>query len=320
MNLDGATVVIVGASSGIGRATAHAFAREGANLVLAARRLDLLEQAVEECRKLGGDALAVEADVTDPGDMRGLVDTALDAFGEIDVWINNAGVGAVGWFEQVPLATHRRVLEVDLLGALNASHAVLRHFTQVGKGVLINTCSIGSWVANPMAAAYTASKFGLHGLTESLRIDMKRYPGIHVCGIYPAVVDTPGLRHFANYTGRALNPSGPMQEPERIAAEMVRLAKHPRARLAVGLSASLGRLAYGLAPDLVGSTLAATMGGAVNRAEPGERTPGNLFGPPGDGMGVRGGGQRAGGTTPWLAAAGAIGGMALAALSVGTRH
>ncbi|WP_114393345.1 SDR family oxidoreductase [Oleisolibacter albus] len=322
MQLDGATVVIVGASSGIGRATAHAFARDGANLVLAARGTEKLDRAAAECRALGAEAVAVTADATDDADMRRLVDTAVDHFGGIDVWINNAGIGAVGWFEQVPLAAHRRVIEVDLIGALNGSHAVLRYFVQQGHGVLINTCSSGSWFAPPMAAAYTAAKYGLRGLTEALRQDMRRHPGIAVAAIYPSFVDTPGLRHFANYTGRRLRPGGPLQTPERVARAMVRLARHPRGRLPIGLSSSLARLAFALAPDLSGGLMEAGFRRAVERAEAepsGKPETGNLFDVPDDDLGVHGGAQRGGGTTPWLVAAGAIGGMALAAAATARR-
>lgn len=287
-SLRNATVVVVGASSGIGRATARAFAAEGANLVVAARRDDMLRDVVDECRRTGGRAVAVRTDVTDPGALRYLVDAAIDAFGGIDVWINNAGVGAVGWFEEVPLAAHRRVLETNLLGALHGTHAVIPHFIDRRRGVLINTASIGSWMAPPLAVSYTAAKFGLRGLTEALRQDMRRFPGIQVAAVYPAFVDTPGLRHFGNYTGLKLDMAMPMQRPETVAQVMVEVARNPRGTAPVGILPLLGRIAFALAPDLVGAAMFHGVRFALARAEPGPDDPGNLFGPPPDRLTTRG--------------------------------
>jgi len=306
-SLAGSVVVITGASSGIGRATAHAFARQGARLVLAARRTDMLEEAARECRHLDAAAVAVPADVTDPADMRHLLDEAVSAFGRVDIWINNAGVGAVGWFERVPLAAHRRVIETNLLGPLHGAHAVLPHFIDRGRGVLINTVSAGGWAATPASAAYVASKFGLRGLTEALRHDMRRYPGIHICGLYPTFVDTPGLRHAGNYTGRRLDPKGPMQRPERIAKIMVDVARRPDGTVPVGLASRLARIAYALAPDLLGGAMLTGIEYALRRAPAAPPSDGNLFHPPGDRLAIRGRTSRGEPVDPWLAVMGVAG-------------
>ncbi|MEP6589465.1 MAG: SDR family NAD(P)-dependent oxidoreductase, partial [Polaromonas sp.] len=123
-----AVVVLTGASSGIGRATALAFAREGAHLVLAARGLEALDKVAAECEMLGAQALAVPADVTDADSMRGLASAAIERFGPIDVWINNVGIGAVGAFDATPIEAHQRVIEANLIGHMNGAHAVLPHF------------------------------------------------------------------------------------------------------------------------------------------------------------------------------------------------
>src|SRR5690606_11812847 len=111
------------------------------------------------------------------------------------------GVGAVGLFDETPLAAHRRVVEANLIGHMNGAHAALRHFRKRGRGTLINLISMGGWVPAPYAAAYTASKFGLRGLSESLRAEVSDLPKVHVCDVSPTFVDSPGLRHGANYTG-----------------------------------------------------------------------------------------------------------------------
>ena len=205
--LHNTTVVITGASSGMGLATAHAFARLGANVVLAARRRPLLDLAARECEDLGGRALAVTADVTDAAQMRDLAHAAAQEFGRIDVWINNAGMSLWGPFEDIPLESHARLVEVNLLGAINGTFAVLPHFLDHGgRGTVINNVSIGGKIPMPWAATYTATKFGLAGFTDALRDELAAHSDIKVCGVYPPFVDTPTNVHSPNYTGRALRP------------------------------------------------------------------------------------------------------------------
>lgn len=156
-------IVITGASSGIGRATALAFAHQGASLVLASRNREALEAVATECNDAGGRAIVVPTDVTDAGAVQALADAALERFGHIDVWINNVGVGAVGLFDATPLEAHRRVIESNLMGHMHGAYAVIPHFRARGRGTLINMISLGGWVSAPYAAAYTASKFGLRG-------------------------------------------------------------------------------------------------------------------------------------------------------------
>src|ERR671917_2585193 len=255
-NLRDATVVITGASSGIGLATARAFSRRGASVVLAARRLALLEEAARECEELGGRALAVPTDVTDPNQTRQLARSAVSAFGGIDVWINNAGTSMWGPFEEIPLESQTRLIELNLLGAINGSHAALpRFFEEGGRGIIVNVSSIFGRVPMPWAAAYTASKAGLAGFTEALRSELASRSGIEVCGVYPAYVDTPTYLNSANYTGRALRPVPPVVPPERVAERIIGLALRPRRSVRVGaLHASA--VPYALAPDPTGRLVA----------------------------------------------------------------
>src|SRR5215216_5995151 len=273
-----ATVVITGASSGIGLASAKAFARRGANVVLAARRRELLEQAVQDCEALGCRALAVPTDVTDPAQVRQLAGAAASAFGKIDVWVNNAGTSMWGSFEEIPLESQVRLIELNLLGAIYGCHAALPYFfDRGGRGVIINVSSIFGRVPMPWAAGYTASKAGLAGFTEALRFELSSRSGIEVCAVYPAYVDTPTYLNSANYTGRALRPVPPVVPPERVAERIVGLALRPRRSVRVGaLHASA--VPYALTPDPVGG-LAARLGShfLFRSGPPANATDGGLF-------------------------------------------
>ncbi|WP_431267448.1 SDR family NAD(P)-dependent oxidoreductase [Dankookia sp. P2] len=168
-SLNNAVVVITGASSGIGKATALAFARRGARLVLGARRAEPLEATAHECRQLGAAALAVPTDVTDEVAVQALAQAAIDAHGVVDVWFNNVGTGVFGPYWEAPVELQRKVIEANLIGTLHGASAVLPHFLKQRRGVLVNMCSMGGWSPTPFAASYAASKYGIRGFTASLR-------------------------------------------------------------------------------------------------------------------------------------------------------
>jgi len=158
-SLRDATVVITGASSRKGLATARAFAQHGANVVLAARRRELFEEAVRDCEALDGRSLAVPTDVTDPDQVRELASAAASAFGGIDVWLNNAGSSMWGPFEEIPIESQARLIELNLLGAIYGCHAALSYFfDRGGRGVILNVSSIFGRVPMPWAASYRPAR------------------------------------------------------------------------------------------------------------------------------------------------------------------
>ena len=185
--MQGKTVVITGASSGVGRAAALEFAKAGAHLVLAARGLEGLQTIQESCQKWGGDIRIQQTDVTVSEEVAQLAAVASQVTGVIDVWVNNAGVLAVGPLEEMPAAVIGSVIKTDLLGYIYGAHAVLPYFKKQKRGVLINNISIGGFVPAPFGTAYTAAKFGLRGMVEALAGELARFPDIHVCALYPCL-------------------------------------------------------------------------------------------------------------------------------------
>ena len=277
-DLTGMSVVITGASSGIGRATALAFAARGASVTLASRRRGRLSELAQECVRAGGSAQFVETDVIDPVAMRALAQAAVRRYGKVDVWVNNAGVGAVGEFTKTPVEAHDQVIRTNLLGTLHGAHAVLPLFRARGEGVLVSVISFGAFIGTPLAASYTASKFGMRGLSESLRAELQDEPEIHICDVYPGFVDTPGVRHAANYTGHELHPNPP-DRPEDVADAIVRVALRPRAKTSVGALAKLAPVAYAMAPGLGRWIMAKVMNVGLSRTPAQAQTSGALYEP-----------------------------------------
>ncbi|MFE9688283.1 SDR family oxidoreductase [Micromonospora sp. NPDC005806] len=256
--LDDATVVITGASSGIGAATAYALARRGADVVLAARTEPALRQVAAHCRELGGRALIVPTDVTDPEAVRQLAARAAAEFGRIDAWINNAAVSAVGLFDEIPVEEFRRVVAVNLLGAVYGTKAALPWLDASGGGVLVNNASVLAEAAMPYQSAYNASKHGIRGLADTVRQEL-RVTGrgnISICTVLPASIDTPFFRHAANHSGHELTPPPPVYPPEVVAETIVRLLRRPRREAYAGGTARLIGFPWRLAPALAERVLA----------------------------------------------------------------
>jgi short-subunit dehydrogenase len=247
--LQNAVVVITGASSGIGRATALACAEHGSSLVLAARRERALQDVAHQCQSRGGQAMPVCTDVTDPEAVEELARQAVNTFGRIDVWVNNAAVSLFA--EEAPVDAYRQVIETNLFGTIHGARAALRRFREQGSGVLINVASVVAYIGQPYTSAYVASKFAMRGFGECLRQELRDAPNIHVCTVLPPSVDTPLFQQAANFTGRATQPVPPVHDAESVATTIVRLAEHPRREVFIDIGSRMLPIVKAIAPKLL---------------------------------------------------------------------
>lgn len=255
--LRGQVVVLVGASTGIGRETALRLAREGCRLVVAARTAEALETLAEEVTRLGGEALAVPTDVADWEQAQRLAKTAVERFGRIDTWVNLASVSTYGPVEQTDVADIKRVLEVNLLGAVHGMKAALPHLRANGGGTLVNVSSVLGVRSVPLQAAYCAAKHGLLGFTESLRMELRHEDvPIEVVDVLPSSIDTPLFDHAKSLMGRLPQPIPPVYEPSVPARAIVEAIKHPKRRVFAGGAGRAVDIAQRISPALTDRLLA----------------------------------------------------------------
>ena len=271
MRIPDSVIVVTGASSGIGRATALALARRGARPVLVARRAAVLDEVASECRAAGApEVLVAPADVADPVAVERVAQRAEDAFGRIDGWVNNAGVTMFGPLLDVPLEDVRRLLDVNLMGSVHGARAALPRMVARGSGVLVTVSSILGVISTPYAAAYTMSKFAIRGLSVSLREELRLagVRGVAVSTVLPAAIDTPIYAAAANHSGRRVAPPPPVYRPERVAATVVAQLRRPRREVVSG--GLLGRLfvaQHALAPRLTEYLMAQEVDRTLTRPE-----------------------------------------------------
>jgi len=285
-------IVIMGASSGIGAATAIAFARQGAQLVLGARGKEGLEDIAWRCRQAGGTATVKVVDATDADAVASFARFARRELGQIDLWFSNVGAGVVGKYAEVPLADHHRVIETNLVSHMNDAHAVLPIFLEQDHGIWVNMISVGGLIATPFSAAYSASKFGLRGFSEALRAELGKNKHIHVCDVYPTFVDTPGFAHAANYTGARLSYPPGVLAPEKVADAVVELGRRPRATTVVGAPQSALTFSGFAAPNLIASGMNRFLSEWQKRADRTGITKGALYEHQGGASGIHGGQRR----------------------------
>lgn len=259
MGLKNSVVVITGASSGIGRASALLFARRGARLVLAARGRAALDSLVEECRSLGAEAVAVPTDVSDAEAVDRLATRAITEFHRIDVWVNNAGISSFATLADSPLDDIRRVLDVNIMGVVHGTRAALRVMKRQERGVIIDVASLLGEVPQPYTAAYSASKAAVRSIAASVRSELalEGHRRIHVSTVLPATVDTPFFWHAANRTGRPALAMPPVYSPQRVAKAIVGAAENPEPEIVVGKLGRLMKAQHRITPRVVDGLLAA---------------------------------------------------------------
>jgi NAD(P)-dependent dehydrogenase (short-subunit alcohol dehydrogenase family) len=290
------TVVITGASSGIGRATARLFAEDGAQLVLAGRDEGTLEVVAAECRGRGATAITVQTDVSSEADVDRLAEAAVEQFGRIDVWVGNASLYSFGTFEQTPSEVFDRLIAVNLSGQVYGARAALRVFRSQGRGVLVSVASVYSRITSPLVSPYVTSKFGLLGFLEVLRLELRGVPDIHVCAVLPATIDTPIHQHAANFTGRPVRPLPPVTDPVRVARAIVRVSRRPRRLTQVGRVQSMFVYARALVPALYEPVIARAYPAMALKSGSMPTSQGNVFEADRQVTGVTGGWR----LLPWL--------------------
>ncbi len=224
------TVLITGASSGIGRETALRYAARGCQLVLAARGLDALQTVTEECVQAGAaDVVMQPADISERAEVEELFGVATARFGEIDVVVQNAALAAFGRFTEVPAEIFDMVIKTNVLGAANVARCALMHFRQRGHGQLVVIGSVLGQAAVPYMGAYVIGKFAITALIRVLRQETREMPGIVVHGIYPGAVDTPVYPLAANYFGHVAKVLPVNDSPSAVARAVVAAADSGRA-------------------------------------------------------------------------------------------
>lgn len=289
--LEDQVVVLIGASSGLGRQTAYDLADRGATVVVAARRVKVLDVLTEELIGRGAtDAAAIRCDVADEDAVDALIDAVVDQYGRIDTLMVMPGVALYAPIEQTTLAEFERMLDVLLLGYIRATKAVLPVFRRQGYGTLINVASVLGKSAVPLQGAYTTAKHGVVGFTRTLQLELDA-SGIAVCLALPGSMATPlQAPHARSKMARVPKPVEPIFHPRVVSRKLVRCAERPRATIKPDPQSRLALLAGKVAPGLMRKLTAKTGWRAqlTDRPEP-ARGHDNLDAPMAEGTGVVGG-------------------------------
>jgi NAD(P)-dependent dehydrogenase (short-subunit alcohol dehydrogenase family) len=275
-------VALMGASSGIGRETALRFAQRGAKVVVSARGEEGLRSLVEEVRGKGGEATSVVAEVTDFEQVKAVADRAVEEYGRLDTWVHLAAVGLFATFEQTTPEEFERVIDVNLMGQVYGAMAALPHLKREGRGAMIHISSVEAKRSFPFHSAYGASKHGIDGFLEALRVELKHegWP-ISVTQVMPGTINTPFFDKGRTKLG--VKPVGipPTYEPETVANIILYAAENPARDLVSGGAAQMMIINQRLSPRMVDAVLTTRAGFSPQMTEEprSEEDPDNLYAP-----------------------------------------
>jgi short-subunit dehydrogenase len=255
LDLSGARTILTGASSGIGHALALRLAERGARLALAGRNRERLAALAETIRGRGGEAVAVPTDVADPAQRAGLVGQALADLGGLDILINNAGVGALGFFETADEARLRQIMEVNFFAATELTRLALPHLRRGRSPMIVNVASVLARRAVPGMVEYCASKFAMAGWSEGLRAELAR-AGIHVLLVCPGGIETEFDAHMIERRARLTWRNRRRMPADRCAQLIVGAMRRRKNEVVITLSGKLMLLANRVAPRLLDWVLA----------------------------------------------------------------
>ena len=275
-------VALMGASSGIGRESALRFAKKGAKVVVSARGEEGLASLVDEIRRSGGQATAVVADTSDFEQVNAVADRAVEEYGRLDTWVHLAAVGLFATFEQTTPEEFARVIDVNLMGQVYGAMAALPHLKREGGGALIHVSSVEAKRSFPFHSAYGASKHGIDGFLEALRVELKheRWP-ISVTQVLPGTINTPFFDKGRSKVGVKAVGIPPIYEPETVADVIVYAAENPARDLVSGGAARALILNQRLSPRMLDAVLTTRAGFSPQKTEEprSEDDPDNLYGP-----------------------------------------
>jgi NAD(P)-dependent dehydrogenase (short-subunit alcohol dehydrogenase family) len=289
--LEDQVVVITGGTSGIGLATAKRAAQRGARVVLCSRNEPELRDTVTSIVQGGGKATSVVADVSNAEDVERVAVTAIEQFGAIDTWVNNAGVSFYGRLMEVAIEDMRRLFEVNFWGMVYGCRAAVPRLRGAG-GALINIGSIVSDRAIPLQGAYSASKHAIKGFTDALRMELEEEKTpVSVTLIKPSAIDTPYFHHAKNYMTVEPKPPAPVYAPEVVANAILRAAEHPVRDITIGGGGRLITAMGSAMPRLTDFYMERAMFSSQRSDVPSEGRAGNLYDSVGD-EGMERGGYR----------------------------
>ena len=275
------TIVITGASSGIGRQTALQAGEQGARVVLAARNEEALRHAAAEVEHAGGQAEVVVTDVAEAEQVDRLAQRARERFGGFDTWVNNAAISEFALVKDMTPEEMERIVRVNLLGQMYGAHAALPELERRGGGVIVFVSSALGRAPVPLQSAYVATKHGVVGFAQSLQQELEHENSpVKVSRVLPPSVNTPFFLHARSKVGVRPRPVPPVYDPGVIADSILHTAEHPHAEITVGAAAKqlelLGRLVPGIGERLLGSTPAGFAGQTTDTPDDGRD---NLFSP-----------------------------------------